>query len=67
MSWLRSFSKLRFILISEKVSWTFINEMEYGIFPRDAIHVATMREVGIKEIATYDDDFDRVPNIIRWG
>lgn len=33
-------------------------------FP-DAYHVALMEQLGIKEIATFDTDFDRVPGIRR--
>jgi len=33
--------------------------------PRDAVHVAVMREHGIKEIISDDADFDKVPGLKR--
>jgi predicted nucleic acid-binding protein len=34
-----------------------------GPLPRDAIHLAVMRRLGITAIASDDDDFDRYPEI----
>lgn len=31
----------------------------------DAYHVALMRQLGLKEIVTYDKEFDRVPGLTR--
>jgi len=38
---------------------------EYDLSPRDLIHLAVMRNHGIKEIITADEDFDRVKGIKR--
>ncbi len=37
----------------------------YNLKPRDAFHVAVMRELGINEIISDDADFDKVPGIKR--
>ncbi len=33
---------------------------EYGLMPNDALIVATCKHYGIKKIATFDEDFERV-------
>jgi len=33
--------------------------------PRDTIHVSSMKEMGLSEIISEDDDFDKVEGIIR--
>ena len=38
----------------------------YYLLPRDAIHVATMHEFGITNIATNDPDFERVEWLKVW-
>lgn len=38
---------------------------EFRLKPRDAFHAATMRLNGIKQIASEDKDFDKVPWIKR--
>jgi predicted nucleic acid-binding protein len=35
-----------------------------GTLPRDAIHLAVMRRIGITAIASDDDGFDRYSDII---
>jgi predicted nucleic acid-binding protein len=35
-----------------------------GALPRDAIHIAVMRRLGITAIASDDDGFDQRPDII---
>ncbi|MCK4636878.1 MAG: PIN domain-containing protein [Methanomicrobia archaeon] len=37
-----------------EISW------KYGLLTTDAFHVATMKQYGIKNIATFDKDFERV-------
>ena len=37
--------------------------VKYGLMPRDAQIVATCVMNGIKEIATFDEDFDDIPEI----
>jgi uncharacterized protein len=34
--------------------------------PRDALHAAVMVNNGVKAIATFNDDFDRIPGIARY-
>jgi len=38
---------------------------EYNLKPRDAIHLAVMKEYGVSEIVTDDADFDKVDGITR--
>jgi len=37
----------------------------YSLLPRDALHVAVMRQLGVLAVASDDSDFDRVPGIER--
>ncbi|MDI6902808.1 MAG: PIN domain-containing protein [Methanocellales archaeon] len=67
IDWIASFSKLKVVPVPERTIGTFVDVMRMGLFPRDAIHVATMKELKINDIASYDDDFDLVPDIVRWG
>ncbi len=39
---------------------------KYFLLPRDAMHIAVMRTLGCRNIASIDSDFDRVPKVIRW-
>lgn len=39
----------------------------YWLLPRDALHVAVMDWVGCRDLASADEDFDRVPHIRRWA
>ena len=39
---------------------------KYSLLPRDAVHIAVMRETGIQDIASADTDFDTINNITRW-
>jgi len=36
-----------------------------GLSARDALHIAVMRNLGIKEILSLDEDFDEIPWITR--
>ena len=40
--------------------------MRSSLLPRDALHLSVMSAVGSKDIASTDEDFDRVPEIVRW-
>lgn len=55
------------IIVVETKTDTVMNSMnyieKYFLLPRDAIHLATMLELGIKNIATTDADFGRIPEI----
>lgn len=37
----------------------------FELSARDALHVATMKRRGIREILTFDRGFDRVPGLVR--
>jgi len=39
---------------------------DYSLLPNDAIHLATMKKYGIRNIATNDSDFERVGGIKVW-
>ncbi|MEM1574817.1 MAG: type II toxin-antitoxin system VapC family toxin, partial [Nitrososphaerota archaeon] len=39
--------------------------LNYNLKPSDAIHLATMEKVGIKNIVTEDEDFDKVKEVKR--
>lgn len=39
---------------------------KYSLLPRDAVHIAVMRENNIQDIASADTDFDTINNITRW-
>jgi predicted nucleic acid-binding protein len=38
----------------------------YGLLASDALILALMEEYGITDLATNDDDFDRVPSLRVW-
>ena len=38
---------------------------EFDLKPRDAIHAATAIRNGIESILSFDEDFDRLPNLAR--
>ncbi len=40
---------------------------EYGLRPRDAMHLATMRRIGCRDLASNDAHFDQVPGIRRFS
>lgn len=50
---------------ADDVHRLFHNAREYGLLPRDAIHVAIMQRLGIRMIASDDTDFDHVEGIER--
>jgi predicted nucleic acid-binding protein len=53
-------SILNFTLIPENLMfWKRIIE-DYRLFPTDALIAATCKHHGIRKIATFDPDFDRV-------
>jgi uncharacterized protein len=57
---------IRILAINERVSMWVPGVMRtYGLKPRDAIHVATMRENAIDNILSDDSDFDKVKEITR--
>jgi predicted nucleic acid-binding protein len=61
--------RLLAIVSLEPVLPTDINAMRRemiatGTLPRDAIHLAVMRRLGITAIASDDDGFDRYPDIL---
>jgi predicted nucleic acid-binding protein len=38
----------------------------FSLLPRDAVHLSVMLSHGIKDIASSDNDFDRVKDLTRW-
>jgi len=38
---------------------------KYSLLLRDAVHLAVMRETGIRDISSADTDFDAINNITR--
>ena len=40
---------------------------QHGLFVSDATHVVLCRQLGIRHIATNDNDLDRVPYLTRWA
>lgn len=38
-----------------------------GLLPRDAIHVAVMRRLGLTDLASDDRAFDRCPDLVRFA
>ena len=50
---------------TENVHRLFINASQYGLLPRDALHVAIMERLNVRAMASDDRDFDRVQGIQR--
>jgi predicted nucleic acid-binding protein len=44
-----------------------ITFMRYSLLPRDALHLSVMSAVRCRDIASIDEDFDKVPEIVRWA
>jgi predicted nucleic acid-binding protein len=40
---------------------------EFGLLPRDAIHLAVVHRLGLTCMASSDSDFDRVPWLTRYA
>ncbi len=40
---------------------------KYSILPRDAIHVSVMKSIECRDLASADNDFDRVIDMNRWS
>jgi predicted nucleic acid-binding protein len=40
--------------------------LQHGLLTNDAIIVASMQRHGLTNLATNDDDFDRVPGLTVW-
>ncbi|MCL7475839.1 MAG: type II toxin-antitoxin system VapC family toxin [ANME-2 cluster archaeon] len=47
--------------------FSMVENMEYGLLTRDALYLAVMDQNNIKNIASFDSDFDRVDKNMRWG
>ncbi len=57
---------LKWIDVTKSITMRMIGLYEKtSLAPRDAIHVASMKEVGISVIVSEDDDFDKVEGIER--
>jgi Predicted nucleic acid-binding protein, contains PIN domain len=61
ITYLRGLEKLEVVGITPRIAFSSIEFGErYGLLPSDSFHLATMKEFGIKFIATDDSDFKRV-------
>ena len=61
ITYLRGLEKLEVVGITPRIAFSSIELGErYGLLPSDSFHLATMKEFGIKFIATDDSDFKRV-------
>ncbi|MBC8249352.1 MAG: PIN domain-containing protein, partial [Anaerolineales bacterium] len=40
---------------------------EFGLLPRDAIHLAVTHRLGLTRMASSDSDFDRIPWLTRYA
>jgi predicted nucleic acid-binding protein len=59
--YLRGLERLEVVGITPKISFSSVELGErYGLLPSDSFHLATMKDLGIKFIATDDSDFKRV-------
>ncbi|HIH24315.1 TPA: type II toxin-antitoxin system VapC family toxin [Candidatus Woesearchaeota archaeon] len=57
---------LEVLPVSSSIPLAALDLMEkHNLKPRDAFHVAIMKEKGIKTIVSTDADFDKVPSIKR--
>ena len=49
------------------VSMAAAVSQQHGLLSGDALIVASMQHFGISSIASHDDDFDRVPGLLRYS
>jgi len=47
--------------------FSMVEKMQHGLLTRDALYLAVMDQNNIQNIASFDSDFDRVDQIMRWG
>lgn len=53
-----------FVEVRTEMTFKALDFIEkYSLLPRDAIHLATMLSLGIKNIVTMDEDFARIDGI----
>ncbi len=63
---LLNFPHLRFLSVTESTVLRARMIMEeYGLKPRGSLHAASALESGIRIVASYDEDFDRIRGIER--
>lgn len=61
ITYLRGLERLDVVGITPRIAFSAVGFGErYGLLPTDSFHLATMKELGIKFIATDDSDFKRV-------
>ncbi len=61
ITYLKGLEKLEVVGIAPRIAFSSVELGErYGLLPTDSFHLATMKELGIKFIATDDSDFKRV-------
>ncbi|HJH32692.1 MAG TPA: PIN domain-containing protein [Methanosarcinaceae archaeon] len=62
-----SMDNLAFLDTPVEQLYSMTLEMRHGLLTRNALYLAAIKENNIKNIASYDGDFDRVDSIVRWG
>jgi len=61
IAYLKGLEMLEVVGITPRTAFSSVELGErYGLLPSDSFHLATMKEFGIKFIATDDSDFKRV-------
>lgn len=61
ISYLKGLERLEVVGITPRIAFSSVEFGErYGLLPTDSFHLATMKELGIKFIATDDSNFKRV-------
>ena len=64
---IRQIENLKILEVTEGDFEVALNySKKYGLLSNDAIHVATMTQHGITNIATNDPDFERVERLKVW-
>ncbi len=63
---LERYKGLRVVSVPSSTAFTIFEEINKGFLPRDALHIAIMRNYGITAIATNDPDFERAEGIRVW-
>jgi len=61
IAYLKGLERLEVVGITPRIAFSSVEFGErFGLLPSDSFHLATMKELGIKFIATDDSDFKRV-------
>lgn len=52
-------------IATEDIFQMLENTQQYALMPRDALHLAVMQRLGLRDIVSDDADFDRIPELRR--